>query len=337
MPTEKKTVKRRRVKKVTILPRLSEGSSREDFDMQEVNVMRFSDEEPNDELADIARSPSSYPTPDISADLLPLWKTFKDKLPVECMTWSKEQLQTQYEVFKGWAGLTGLMSADGPSAASVNLDLKASASESQAGAAVSASATRSQHKADAEPSSLFARTGDVVLKSCQTDIQEPTLAEKATNNGTDLAAKANVMASARQAAECLTAADDVTRDSKSEPTLPLPLMNGGMQTRKRKAELDGHAKLGADCLTAADDIAQNSKSLSPQRSVSSPFKNGGMQTRKRKADLDGDAVSKKPRNSEKIDTAGRLTWNTARNGKPSDVTPIMPPKRGQGRPRKNRS
>ena len=89
VPTEKKTVKCRRVKKkVTILPHLSKGSSGEDFDMQEVNVMRFLDEEPNDELADIAKSPSSYPTPDISADLLPLWKTFTDKLPVECMTWS---------------------------------------------------------------------------------------------------------------------------------------------------------------------------------------------------------------------------------------------------------
>ena len=196
-------------------------------------------------MADIAKSPSSYPTPDISADLLPIWKTFTDKLPVECMTWSKEQLQTQFQVFKGWAGLTGLMSADGPSpasvqrndhvdiASSVNLDLKASASESQAGGAVSASATGSKHKADADPSSLFARTGDIV-KSCQTDIRESLLlaAKKATNNGTDVAAKAHVMASARQATECLTAANEVTQDSKSEPTLPLPLTNGGMQTRK---------------------------------------------------------------------------------------------------------
>ena len=162
-------------------------------------------------------------------------------------------------------------------------------------------------------------------------------AEKAMNNGADVAAKAHVMASARQAAKCLTAADDVTQDSKSKPTLPLPLTNGGMQTRKRKAELDGHAKLGTDCLTAADDIAQNSKSLSPQRTLSLPFKNGGMQTRKRKADLDGDAVSKKLRNSEKFDTAGRLTRNTARNGKASVVTPVIPPKQDRGRPRKNRT
>ena len=201
-------------------------------------------------------------------------------------------------MFKGWAGLTGLMSADGPWLASVqrndnaditssvNLDLKAAATEeSQASTAISALATRSQHKADADPLSPFARTGDVVLKSCQMDIRKLSLlvAKKATNNGTDIAAKAHVMASARQAGECLTAADNVTGDSKAEPTPPLPLTNGGMQTRKQKAELDGHAKLSADCLTAADDIAQNSKSLSPQPTLSSPFKNGGMQTRKRKA------------------------------------------------------
>ena len=97
---------------------VDEGSSGEDFNMREVDVMKYSDEEMNDELGNIAESRACYTTPDISPDILALWKIFTAKLPLECMTWLKEQLQTQFEVFWGWAGLTGLILADAPLATS---------------------------------------------------------------------------------------------------------------------------------------------------------------------------------------------------------------------------
>ena len=77
---------------------IDDESSGEDLNMQEVDVMQYSNQEMK-ELGNIAESRACYATPNISLDLLPLWKTFTAKLPLECMTWSKEQLQTQFEVF----------------------------------------------------------------------------------------------------------------------------------------------------------------------------------------------------------------------------------------------
>ena len=53
----------------------------------------------------------------------------------------------------------------------------------------------------------------------------------------------NVVGNARQVTECLKVADDIAEDSKSpsaEPTTSPSFKIGGMQTRKRKAELEAH-------------------------------------------------------------------------------------------------
>ena len=302
---EKKTVKRRRVKKVTRVAPIDNESSGEDFDMREVDVMQYSDHETK-QLGNVAESGARYATPDISPDLLPLWKKFTAKLPLECMTWSKEQLQTQFEVFRGWAGLTGLISADAPSVqtvqvnknagvgSSAHLDLTAAASlESPIGDVVSASEPHSNEKADVEPSSHLDTAGNVPPKPPQLDTQDTLLPanEKAANDGPKVPANGHV----------------------------------------------GNARQIAECLNAADDIAEDSKSPSAEPTASPSFKIGGMQTRKRKAELEAHTASKKAKDSEKSGAAGRLTRNVARNGKHSDVVPAVPPKRGRGRPRKNRT
>ena len=285
---------------------VDDESSGEDFDMREVDVMQYSDQETK-ELGNIAESRARYATPDISPDLLPLWKKFTAKLPLECMMWSKEQLQTQFEVFRGWVGLTGLILTDAPSVSTVqvnknadvgssaHLDLTAAASlESPIGDVVSASELHSNEKADVELSSHFDTTGNVLPKPPQLDIQDTPLPvnEKAVNDGPKVPANGNVVGNARQITECLNAADDIAEDSKSpsaEPTASLSFKIGGMQTRKRKAELEAHT------------------------------------------------ASKKAKDLEKSGAAGRLTWNVARNGKHSNVVPAVLPKRGHGRPRKNRT
>ena len=155
-------------------------SSGEDFDMREVDVMQYTNQETK-ELGNIAESGARYTTPDISPDLLPLWKKFTAKLPLECMMWLKEQLQTQFEVFRGWAGLTGLISAD------------------------------------VEPFSHFVMTGGILLKPLQLDIEDTPLPvnEKAANDGPKVAEDRDVVGNARQVAECLKAADNIAEDSNT--------------------------------------------------------------------------------------------------------------------------
>ena len=242
----------------------------------------------------------------ISPDLWPLWKVFTDKLLLEYKSWSKEQLHTQFEVFQGWAGQTGLLTADDFSAAAVHSREKATAN------ALLGTADNSNYIGNLAVPFNNVRSGD--------------------SSANDLSAVA-AHSPDKAAADALLG---TANNSNHIRNLDIPFNNVRNGDPHHSANQIISSTLKQDQPPQAAAAAETeTKSLSAEPKAAT-LQMGGMQTRKRKAELDADTVLKKAKQSDSSVVPGkRSTRSTSGKAKQPETVLANPPKRGRGRPRKN--
>ncbi|EDR07662.1 uncharacterized protein LACBIDRAFT_298016 [Laccaria bicolor S238N-H82] len=107
--TTRKKIKPRPIKKPRVVdePDLDSG---EDFDFNGVDLFAFSDDEQINQFGD--RPLKENNTGGTSQEPDSLWMAFTNKLP-EYKCWSPDRIQTEFQVFRGWAESSGLFQANG--------------------------------------------------------------------------------------------------------------------------------------------------------------------------------------------------------------------------------
>ena len=242
----------------------------------------------------------------ISPELRPLWKIFTDKLPLEYKSWSKEQLHTQFEVFRGWAGQTGLLTADDFSAAAVHSHEKATA-DAPLGTADHFN---------------YIETLAVPFNNVRNSVSPADDLSAAAAHSPDKAAADALLGTANNSNHIGNL--DVPFDNVRNGD-PLHSANQIISSTSKR---DQPPQAAAAAETETKSLTAKPKPATLQM--------GGMQTRKRKAELDADTVSKKAKQSDSSAVPGkRSTRSMSGKAKQPETVLANPPKRGRGRPRKN--